>query len=86
MGHFYDCQYCHHEVNAACANLGQAHTCGHFAKAPRPEFSEDRDQKRAAKVRRDTLERQLIAVEKELRGEAKRKVTEARLWLLEGDG
>ena len=41
---------------------------------------------RAAKVRRDHLEYKLRQLETELRGKAKEKLIEARLWLLEGDG
>ena len=40
----------------------------------------------AAKVRRDHLEYKLRQLETELRGKAREKLIEARLWLLEGDG
>ena len=35
MGHYYDCRYCHHEVNCPCENMAQAKECSDFAQSPR---------------------------------------------------
>lgn len=51
-----------------------------------PSATESQADFRAAKVRRDHLEYKLRQLETELRGKAKEKLIEARLWLLEGDG